>query len=219
MDLMSRFLENCEGKLNLRALIQSKNYLQGIQREYGAITFNDIKRSFMVANYMFNEAEIDFHRALIMETCLEPILGYDDTLRFRLRGDFMENELSFASGLLGRIVDKAGGRNYHCVEDFKRSVNIFLSTKINENTLKVERPNVSNTYNTLRSVQTFHTYEEVVPYWKEKNDSRKNFPTQVRKSVEFCEPVVRFLAQIRKQGMDILFPQDAHDKVISLMIS
>jgi hypothetical protein len=30
---------------------------------------------------------------------------------------------------------------------------------------------------------------------------------------EKSEPIVRFLAQVRKLGMDILFPQSTHDKV------
>lgn len=36
--------------------------------------------------------------------------------------------------------------------------------------------------------------------------------------IEKCPPMVKFLAQVRKSGMDILFPQVAHDKVGLLLV-
>jgi hypothetical protein len=36
---------------------------------------------------------------------------------------------------------------------------------------------------------------------------------QVTTETEKAEPIIRFLAQVRKMGMDVLFPQSTHDKV------
>ncbi len=61
----------------------------------------------------------------------------------------------------------------------------------------------------LQQVKQLQQTSGVVEY--DGPEEHKYAPARVE--FERAEPIVRLLAQVRKVGMDILFPQSTHDKV------
>jgi hypothetical protein len=86
----------------------------------------------------------------------------------------------------------------------------------------------SNRYHTIKqhhnNHNNHHNYQQLRYHDKEKRDhhhhqqqqnnsSDDNSKPNYRIEFEKSEPIIRLLAQVRKVGMDILFPQQVHDKV------
>lgn len=89
--------------------------------------------------------------------------------------------------------------------------------------------NNSNRYHTIKQHHNnHHNYQQLRYHDKEKRDHHQQQQQQQNNSsddnskpnyrIEFekSEPIIRLLAQVRKVGMDILFPQQVHDKVCLL---
>lgn len=86
----------------------------------------------------------------------------------------------------------------------------------------------SNRYHTIKQHHNnHHNYQQLRYHDKEKRDhhhqqqqlnnsSDDNSKPNYRIEFEKSEPIIRLLAQVRKVGMDILFPQQVHDKVCLL---
>lgn len=85
--------------------------------------------------------------------------------------------------------------------------------------------------------QGYHSFGANPPHWSKTPTHRSNFPGQrmgldnfaaanvaggasgvgglsIPRDIEKSEPIIRLLAHLRKSGMDILFPQIIHDKIL-----
>jgi hypothetical protein len=238
MDVICQYLEERNGEINLRSLLQSRNHLALIQSQKNHLSPSDIKDSFLMSNSLMSDLELDFHRALLMETCLQPCLGNDGRIKLKLREDMIANDVLFTSSLLNTINIKVRGENHHSIQELKKNISAFLSSKVERDRRLQIHPSQTSDFHGVISPIDYRVREEHLRFL---NDQGMTLPYQqrtgniklhpaaamgysqaqqpqaqysyIRKNIEMCEPVIRFLAQIRKQGMDILFPQDIHDKV------
>lgn len=229
MEVMLQFMEERDYKIKLGALIHARNHLGSIQEQRQFISVQDVKDCFFASNYMMNNLEIDFHTNLLMDTCAKPCYGPDNRIRYMIREDMLNNDVLFTTSLLNTINLHVRGDRYAVVQDLKKSVGAFLVMKAEETRyVNIVHPVYNSVPVSYPQYKKYHPRDNFDAYSKDMYTMPprpiippKMHPTYMpqqqyhhaRKNIETCEPIVRFLAQIRKQGMDILFPQDTHDKV------
>ena len=62
----------------------------------------------------------------------------------------------------------------------------------------------------------YYTQNHPLPHVAPTAQVSQPFPPEIIMDIEKSEPIVRLLADIRNDGMDILFPQTSHDKVSAI---
>lgn len=235
MDPILNFVEEQNAKISLLALLQSRNYLGEIQQRRSFLTPQDIRSSFISSSHLLTEYESNFHAALMIETCIKPSIGNDQEIRLRIEDDFISNDVLFVSSLLNTLIVKANGMMFPSIVEFKRCVNVFLGSKSDismkhSSTVLMDHqhPNIvpSHPLNYHRKYARDVDISAVEPSYLTSRGVKLMMPilpqqlqpmihsyNMPKKNIEQYESVIRFLAQVRKQGMDILFPQETHDKV------
>ena len=77
----------------------------------------------------------------------------------------------------------------------------------------------NNTNNNISDINYNNNQLNMTEYMMENNNNNmNNYYTPPRVDFERTESIIRLLAHVRKVGMDILFPQIIHDKVILSLI-
>lgn len=253
MDIISDYLKDPHaGKINLRALLQSRGSLAAKQSQYGPISVEFLRSTFTKTNHQFSDIEVNFHSALMVESSLQPLLGADSTIRLAFRKGMISDEMMFLNSILNTLQVKGGPKfqNSPIIQEFKKCISIFCQSKFSsrdgENVSRTEHNHVDNwesdkllptrdrfrhgnqpdrgytsqssPYNSgSREYKGELAYSSpsvvVVERVDGKNDNKAS--DDVRTPLENCEPVVRFLAAVRRQGMDLLFPKSTQDKVLA----
>jgi hypothetical protein len=176
-----------QSQVDLKVLLQAFHCLIRLQQTHGHIPQDFVKAVVISTNILTQQRDIEFHIALIVESILTPVLE-SGSIRLHLGSDFITNEVKFLQGLL-KLVDQKCGREVLGVQLFKSQVAVYLSPLVSMPTWKIRQ------------------------FLKPKHPGNFTESTSPKTAAECNDKIIRFLAHVRKLGMDILFPQNMHDKV------
>ncbi len=226
MDPIESFIRSNK-KFSLHALINAHSRLSVLQLSKGGMMFDDVMQSLSMSGQELSPAELNAHGALLFESVLIPSPGQ----KLQLNRDVIANDSSFIRHILNTIYQRCGGQEYPAVEEFNMEAFMFLkgnySNMNSSDSLSNQHRSSFNTHAQPHNVQS--NYQSNQKRYTPGSESlfKKFPPSEVNDTAEFddyrsplsriefekSEPIVRLLAQVRKVGMDILFPQSTHDKV------
>lgn len=189
MDVITHFLSQSNGNVEMKVLLEAIEVLHSLQKKQGKIFRDDINRS-LQSSFRCIE-ELSFHVALIVEGAMQPFLATDGQIYLRLREELVINEILLMNSLQCVLLSR--GSKSRGTFSFNHSSRITDHTR-------------QNLANKPLSIESLHLLQRRT--FKE-SSLLKNVSL-----VENSEPIIRLLARLRKQGMDLLFPQSCHDKVI-----
>lgn len=193
MDPVESFIK-LHRRFSLAALVNTHARLSSLQHAKGSILYEDILQSLTYVMRDMNAQELNAHAALLYEACLCPIVNAKSQMTLQMKPELIENEHGFIKNLLYVMYSRTGGLESPSVEEFKSEAIVFLKS--------CPPPPPPPQYPS-RVVADLAAIGIVQP------------PLQGRIEFEKSEPIIRLLAQLRKVGMDILFPQSVHDKILA----
>ena len=215
--------------LSLLCFIHSK--LSAIQSQRGWVDQNDIENCMNSHPnfHQFSHAELFVHNSVLVESILIPFLSSDGIIKVRLRPDVSDDE-TFVACVLNTVYAKSEGVQYQLLEDFKQEAlgylkSIDVSKRFNLPDSAVTAAPMIRGYQSSRpssagsaaliAGSAAGVYDGLEDSYSTMRPTREPHYPDSRQQVEIerSEPIVRLLAQVRKVGMDILFPQSTHDKV------
>jgi uncharacterized membrane protein YgcG len=181
-------------KFSLASLQNTHARLCSLQVNKGSILYEDILQSLTCVMRDTNAQELNAHAALLFEACLCPIVNSKSQMTLQMKPELINNEHAFIKNLLYVMYSRTGGMEAPTVEEFKADAIVFLKSCTPPPPPPQYPPRVIADLAAIGIAQP---------------------PLQSRIEFEKSEPIIRLLAQLRKIGMDILFPQTVHDKVLA----
>lgn len=194
-------------KFPLSDILTAYSDLISVFLKHGCVTSTDVAGVCSQSDSGKLDNDIRAFVALMIETLCIPLdqNEYDDS--YVVNEDMMQRD-NFLSHLGQIMHNHCGGQELQNVQDLQNEIEDTLySTTTTNATMTFQ--NHDNT-NSFSPPIPDHQYAEQVEIAQQ-----PNYPVDIEKS----EPIVRFLAQVRKMGMDVLFPQSAHDKVNKLFFT
>lgn len=94
MNTIRIFLEEIDGKINFRALLDSRNYLSQFE---GFVSPQKVRESFLSQTIVLKPQELEIHIMIIMEVLLSMVLCEDDTVKLVVHEDMIYNDILFAT--------------------------------------------------------------------------------------------------------------------------
>jgi hypothetical protein len=145
----------------------------------------------------------------------------------RINRDIIGNDANFLKSILNILYLHSDGNEYTLIEDFKQDASAFLKKNntsfanqdLASNSTGGDQASALATVVPVASGIAQQPKKQPVvpskPILSEETDEKTLL--SIGAEIERNEPIIRLLAHIRKAGMDILFPQMIHDKVILLL--
>jgi hypothetical protein len=225
MDPIDFYLKN-NRKFTLSLLLNAQSRLRLLQLSQGYVIYDDIVKSLCIAcNLNAPNSDVVAYAGLMYEAIFTPMVTKKGQLAHKLHQDTIGNDFGFIERLLKGLLQRANGIDYLCIEEMKRESYLFLQGSNNYIAHSILKPtrdhftndrldNINNCSNGDYNASNCYPNELLArtPDGVDMNDDYRN-PTVPRIECEKSEPIIRLLAQVRKVGMDILFPQVTHDKV------
>lgn len=228
-------------RLNLSAFINVHARLSLLQMNRGHVTFEDLLQSlnltFGSSSEVISTQDMHAYAGIIYEACFQPIM-LNKGPSFMLDRSLVGNESVFLKLVLQVLFRHNGGKEHNVIEDLKNDMIAFLqrsgaSTEaVNALITAGEKDNTDASRQPQRIGTNSSSLESSSPVLSSVNGAQqrgnKSNPSALEDpysedarailnaGMEFekNEPIVRLLAHIRKAGMDILFPQIIHDKIL-----
>jgi hypothetical protein len=231
MNLIQQFIQERKC-LSFSILLKTFNRLCVQHVSTGIIEFDDILK--IIYNVSSNdsitliELEIHAYSGIIYESILIPCFTVKGP-KLCLKEGLLGNEKEFLSCLLQTLIrhDRTNGSPSFTVQEFNKDTCSFHNLQFNGYS-GVTPPQIVDGLNHRPSIDQFHdlrnnheipngTYQK--GYSQHDNLSQSSHIYQAKKSSnkfnnDHNDPnISKLLAHIRKSGMDIIFPQNTHDKV------
>ncbi len=230
-------------KFSISLLMNSHVRLSMLQLNKGGLTFDDILQSLYAQGQTMNTIELNSHSMLILGILVpalttkgqiklqmpREIIGNDSSfiksilnliyakcgsIEYPFVEEFKMDAILFLKNKLnqGKYGTTGGSapsdlmvrQDYNQPMDGEGSVNLNIYSQMQPMTSN-QGPNARRTSTAANKSHNALVADSDLP------DDHK--PSASRIEFEKSEPIVRLLAQVRKVGMDILFPQSTHDKV------
>ncbi len=232
MDPIESFIRS-NRKLSIPLLMNSHGRLSVLQLSKGGLTFEDVLQSLYIQGQNMNTVDVNSHSMLILGI-LVPALTTKGQIKLQMPREIVGNDSNFVKSILNLMYVKCGNIDYPYIEEFKMEAITFLKNKLNQprfqdpgSSYHGQPGNVSAPDNFVQNMlqrpqvidSTGAAFSRKLPLQKNSVGPESDLPEDVSRPptsrIEFekSEPIVRLLAQVRKVGMDILFPQSTHDKV------
>jgi hypothetical protein len=233
MESVKKYLRQ-QGKLSLQAFRSAYAFLVVTQRQRGYITHDDIRRGLLLGANL-SQQEVAAHLILIHESSVSivPALSTNGTKQMHFIS-FAEGEAPFIQRILSMLAMK--GEITASVLEFKQDCDVhFLPTQIARAATLVtlaqpsdrgsratrSSPHTSSSYNpapssvNLPKPSSLQLSPGPAPPRQERVSSAPSSDENSlgKDSFEKCAEGVILMAEIRRGGMDILFPQKKHDQV------
>jgi hypothetical protein len=167
-------------------------------------------------NQSISNEELTAHSALIIEGSLVPAVTAKGEIKLQMTRELVGNEYLFLKGLFNVISGKCEITDYPFVEEFRRDIAVHSNNRFNK--LSRQRMDdhdmgMGGDMSNMRGKPAKVAHHHIMPIVDTDLPSDVK-GTSSRIDYEKSEPIVRLLAQVRKVGMDILFPQSTHDKIL-----
>lgn len=195
---------------SLQLLLSTQARLTLLQVNRGSILYDDILQSLNGSggDIELNAPELNAHAALLFEACLAPVINAKSQMTLQMKAEIINNDHAFIKSLLYVMYSRTGGIECAPVEDFKAEAISFLK--------KNPQPPVPPVAPTVSAYGRMGNAND--PVYGGSNGATAYRAEDPRApgqqlDVEKSEPIVKLLAEVRKVGMDVLFPQTVHDKV------
>jgi hypothetical protein len=220
MNLIQQFVleRKC---LSFSVLLKTFNRLCAQQVRTGTVDFDDILKSVydvsLEESVVLIEQEIHAYSGIIYESILIPCFTVNGP-KLSLKEGLLGNEKEFLSCLSQTMIkqDKIHGSQSYTFQEFNKDICNFVNLQFSgyiETTSQIEH------YRDLRNMHGVlnGTYQKSHLQHDNLSSTSRNY--QTKKSLnkfnnDHSDPnVSKLLAHIRKSGMDIIFPQNVHNKV------
>jgi hypothetical protein len=187
MDKVQDFLLQ-NGRYDAFVLIRTFKSILALNKKQGYLLETDVLSA--VSNSSCTINFTSYHQTayctLIIKACMDLTYTSGGKVNFNLKKE-IDNEIAFFEASLKVVSDKKHPNINSITRDMK---NQFARAKI------------------IYSLDSNHNDSD------QSNQKEKNsLYGKSMQNIEHLEPIVNFLAKVRKLGMDILFPQIAHDQV------
>lgn len=172
--------------LSLEVMLNAFSYVVVCEQSKGFVTATDLKTGILLCfgRQSCTSTELMVYSTLILESCLHAQLCTGGDLCLTVRKHINDPARFIESLVTILSVDK---RNLPALESLKIQQKEHIACKMGSNSGQL----IGN--NTAQCPEP---------------------PGDQICGPEIPEPIVRFLARVRRSGMDILFPQNTHDKVL-----
>jgi hypothetical protein len=220
MDPIENFLQ-LERRFSLSILINTHSRLSAIQLKRGYISKDDILSSLSLSGLGLRNSEVCAYYSLLQKSILISVIGVST---FQMRGQLIGNEYDFIHEMMNVLKVHANHiKSYQSYDAFQMEAVSILRANYLQSHHSYERmtpllpaPPYTDNIEFLRHLPGS---QPIYCRWNVKEDHReiiriRSGHSPGRNEFEKAEPFVRLLAHVRKLGMDILFPQSTHDKVI-----
>lgn len=239
MDPVELFIQS-QQSFSLELLVNAHSRLCVVQLQKGSVTQEDALYccKAQVKAQLYSELVIKAHVSLILESAISASMAANGQLKLSVTKDVIGNDSNFVSSVLAVLSRKCTGINYKGLDGFKKDALAYLH-RLQELSAPDRPPAVNSSVESVvigvaaevmdkpiskpsnsRSVILAHApFKE--PSAPGNNPSAREGAGAGSGSAvggdkfdfERNESMARFLAQARRTGMDVLFPQIAHDKV------
>lgn len=218
MDPIEYFIKS-HNKFRTDLLLSAHSNLSSLQLVKGWIGYDDVQQSLYltVQNQNILNEEIEAHLALIIEGSLIPAVTAKGEIKLQMTRELVGNEYLFLKGLFNVISGKCEINEYPSVEEFRREIAVHSNSRFN----KLSRHQIDDQDMRMGADMSMHSMRKPskVAHHHGMPIVDTDLPSDTkgassRIDYEKSEPIVRLLAQVRKVGMDILFPQSTHDKIL-----
>lgn len=224
-------------KFSMSLLINSHSRLGILQMSKGGLTFEDVLQSLYSQGQSLNGIEINAHSMLILGI-LVPALTSKGQIKLQIPREIVSSESAFIKSILNLIYQKCNNVEYPFVEEFKNESMLYLQNK-GSGSGKFSEPlgsggsqpfvnpaaesprtgaGSSGSDLSVNNVRRNSTNGALSSLYADCDLPDDHKAAANRIEFEKSEPIVRLLAQVRKVGMDILFPQSTHDKVCDSIV-
>jgi hypothetical protein len=214
-------------RLSLALLLSAQARLSVLMLSQHCVSYDDLLKSLCIAaNQQMPSNDLIVHAGIVYEAIFVPAITKKG-VGHKLHPDTIGNDQAVIDRILKVLIARSAGSDYPCIEDFKRDAYNFLQGSHNQSA----RSNGNDYYNDSQRLDYLQQQQQDqyvsripqellnrVPDGIDLSDDYRS-STLSRIECEKSEPIVRLLAQVRKVGMDILFPQIAHDKVRKKVLS
>lgn len=164
---------------------------------------------------------------LIFQKCLHSKCDYFGNVKLTVPSDILTDEFVFIKRLYDSMIDDCGGIETPSVSVFRSETNDYLKRKLSTSQSRYHSDKVTGRTNF--NPATVHGSNHTVPEATKISDYPRGAvnggfmaingkTSRIVPNIEKMEPIMKMLAQIRKLGMDMLFPQNTHDKVLKIFI-
>lgn len=220
MDPIAYAVKN-DKNISALILIQAINRLNKLQQSQSTISYDEILQS--LTNLT---SEIELYAAVIYEAALAPVVTSKGQLSLQIHRDVAKQDTAILERVLHVLLIRSDAVDTPMIEEFRRDLQSL--TMVNQgggagNSMispsqpgSAMRPSdVSDSSSASSRARNFLLSAPFTAHLNDMNDlPPENYRSPLsRIEFEKSEPIVRLLAQVRKIGMDILFPQSTHDKV------
>jgi hypothetical protein len=224
MDPIEYLLQQSQKKLSLSIFINAHSRLSIVQMNKGSISFEDLMQNLTLSiTAEMSSNELNGYAGCIYEACFSPFMSPKGPL-LRLSTEIVGNDANFLKAVLKTLYSRADSSCAAAiVNDFKYEASCFLK-KSNNNAndlLDILAPNFdavspslsTNSGRDIHSDKCSSVSSVKSPSPRMRSFSHSMFLETLGAEIEKHELLVPLLANLRKPGMDIMFPQEVHDKV------
>lgn len=178
--------------LSITVLLNALHSLIGLQQNV-TLSLDDVFSAVTVSEGLLQN-DIHLYVTILMEVALIRLKSYDNRETFQLNNHFLNNEVLFIQAVLECLYTNLFGESLPVVDNF-----IAQATSFIEGRSRGMVPDISRRPTPPSGVHA-----------EEAEDFRIALE---RIKIQKQESIGRLLAQFRKFGMEILFPQIVYDKV------
>lgn len=195
-------------RLSLAGILSIYSGLKSTFLKTGQVSLKDIPQ-FLVQNGIdIPESDVSPYEELFLETLLFPSnVDGEENPTYQIRPEMMHRD-SFLSCLVQSLYHHCKGGDCSSVKEFLYELETELNFRCEFPLQEPSTENIADESFSFPPFQNF-SFENNV----ENKGDFQQFAAQQVAEFEKSEPIIRFLAQVRKMGMDVLFPQSTHDKV------
>lgn len=207
MNVQESFLKD-NRKISLSLLINTQSRLSVVQLKRGSISLDDVFQALSLVDSEMSRMETSFYANLLIESSL----NYSGPGTYLMKSEIIGNDADFLEHIMTTITGYVKGEMLSNIEEFKRDIANFLKIQSGQSS----PPTFCTTNITINTTNS--TNNMIENKSKDNNNDTVSFDMNlnspiVKIEIEKAEPMVKFLAQIRKVGIDLTFDQNVHDKV------
>lgn len=209
-------------KISLLLLAHAHAKLSMVMLQQGFITYEDaLKTICFYANQSPIATEVVVHAGILYEASFLPSVTKKGQIAHKLSPDTIGNEIALLERVFNILGGRTGGIDCPSIEELRREASaalghdFFSASHVPRNPEGHFHSYYSDNQQQFGQEVSSRVPAELLSRVPDNIDLADDYRSGMltRIECEKSEPIVRLLAQVRKVGMDILFPQITHDKV------
>lgn len=207
-------------KFSLSLLVNGQARLSVLQLSQGFVTYEDAVKSICIAsNQATPTSDIMAHAGLLYEAVFTPSVTKKGLIAHKLAAETIGQD----GLLIERLLKALGARSAdYAMEEMRREAFAFQTSYSSSAPMPMtSSPAAAAAPQLQQPEEPSRMPMELLSRVPDGIDLNEDYRSSSLSRIECekSEPIVRLLAQVRKIGMDILFPQITHDKILACIFA